>query len=296
MEINLWKIFTDLFKLLFNTFSSLMLPVLFFIIILIFMILFYYIYFVKIKKIKKIKTDVNFNKYKDFNFFNKIFNQFPRQLVYDFLTRNPFDFQEYGIHMICGEQGSGKTITAVWLLQKWKKQYSKLKIFSNSALNFEDGELDHWKELLTNNNGTYGVVNFIDEIHTWFSSNESKELPPEILGEISQQRKQRKAIVGTAQVFGKIAKPLREQTHFVYRPHTFFGCITFVRMANANSYDTEKDKFKKGKGFFFFIHTKELREAYDTYKRISRYHEKNFSRSIIAGTLAPVEQSAAIIE
>ena len=95
---------------------------------------------------------------------------------------------------------------------------------------------------------------------------------------------ERKAIVGTAQVFGRIAKPLREQTHYVYRPRTFFGCITFVVMSDAHSYDSDNDKFKKTKGFFFFVHTKELRNSYDTYKRISRYKNTTFARSLIAGT------------
>lgn len=250
--------------------------------VMLFICFIYYIYFTKIKKIKRIKP--YYGTYHEPSFIKKIFFQFPRQLVYDRLTKNPYDFEKYGIHMICGTQGSGKTITAVYLLKKWQNIYKEVKIYSNSFLNFQNGDLKHWKQLLTRENGTKGVINFIDEIQTWFSSADSKDVPPEVLGEISQQRKQRKAIVGTAQVFGRIAKPLREQTHYVYRPRTFFGCITFVVMSDAHSYDSEKDKFKKTKGFFFFVHTKELRNAYDTYQRISKYKSTKFARSLIAAT------------
>lgn len=281
--MDLWDIFLDFLSMLFEIFKPLLFYSTICLLIFAFILLAFLFYYTKIKKIKKIKP--YYGVYHERNFFLKIFVDLPRQIVLDYLTRNPYDFNEYGIHMICGTQGAGKTITAVYLLQKWKKMYPDLKIYSNSALKFEDGELTHWKQLISNNNGKKGVANFIDEIHTWFSNAESKDLPPEVLGEISQQRKQRKAIVGTAQIFGKIAKPLREQTHYVYRPHTFFGCLTIVFMADAHSYDSEKDKFKKGKGVFFFVHNKELRDAYDTYKRISRYKNVKFAPSLIAGSL-----------
>lgn len=217
--------------------------------------------------------------YKEPSIIKKILLYFPKQLSYDFLNRDPNAFTEYGIHMVTGKQGAGKTITVVYLLMKWQKMFPNLQVYTNMAYKYENGELNHWKELLSRNNGIYGVVNVIDEIHTWFSNRESKDLPPEVLGEISQQRKQKKCIIGTAQVFSKIAKPLREQTHFVYIPYTFLGCLTLVRRAEAEDYNFDKNKFKRYKGFFLFVHTKELREAYDTYKRISKYIDTEFSIS-----------------
>lgn len=217
--------------------------------------------------------------YKEPSLFKKIFYFFPKQLSYDFLNRDPNAFTEYGIHMVCGRQGAGKTITVVYLLNKWRQMFPNLQIYTNMDYKYQTGELDHWKELVLRKNGIYGIVNVIDEIHTWFSNKESKDLPPEVLGEISQQRKQKKCIIGTAQVFSKIAKPLREQTHFVYVPYTFFGILTIVRMADATDYDSEKDKFKKYKGFFIFVHDKELRDSYDTYKRISKYVDTEFTSS-----------------
>ena len=40
-------------------------------------------------------------------------------------------FEECGFHLICGEQGSGKSVTACYMLLKWKKQYKQLKIKTN---------------------------------------------------------------------------------------------------------------------------------------------------------------------
>lgn len=291
MNIDFWGIFKDFVRILYSVLSPLIKLLVVSFVIFAVIVVFYYFYFRFIKKMKRVKP--YYEVYHERNAFLKIFVDFPRQLVLDYFNHEPYDFEEYGIHMVCGTQGSGKTITAVYLLRKWKRIYPELKLYTNSALSFEDGELTHWKQLVKNNNGKKGVVNFIDETPVWFSNEESRNVPPEILGEISQQRKQRKAIVGTCQVFGKMSKPLREQTHFVYLPKTIAGCLTIVFKADPHTYDMENNKFKKKKFAFFFVHDKELREAYDTYKRISKYTKISFAPSLIAGSLATEVQETS---
>ena len=56
-------------------------------------------------------------------------------------------------------------------------------------------------------------------------------MPVSIITEIAQQRKQRKHIVGTSQVFGRIAKPFREQFKYVVQCKTFFGLFSFNRVS-----------------------------------------------------------------
>lgn len=211
--------------------------------------------------------------------FKNLFYLFPRQFAYDYLNQDPNAFDKFGIHMVVGEQGSGKTMTVIYLLQKWRSMYPRCKIYTNMGYKYEDGELVGWRDLLSHNNGIYGVVNVIDEIKTWWSNRDSKDVPVEMLGEICQQRKQKKATIGTVQVFSELAKPFRSQTHFVYRPKTFFGCLTIVTISKAKYYDSLNDTFRKNVGFFVFAHTKKLREAYDTYKKIEKYKETDFGVS-----------------
>lgn len=216
---------------------------------------------------------------KKIGFIKNIFYLFPKQLAYDLINQDPNSFDEFGIHMVVGEQGSGKTITVAYLLRKWQLKYPLMKVYTNMSYKYEDGELVTWKHLLGHNNGVYGVANVIDETKTWWSNKESKDVPPEILGEICQQRKQKKATVGTVQVFSELAKPFRSQCHFIYVPHTILGCLTIVFKTKAKYYDAENDTFKKYCGFFLFAHTKELRESYDTYKKIEKYKEVEFDVS-----------------
>lgn len=82
-------------------------------------------------------------------------------------------------------------------------------------------------------NGYAGVIFFIDEIHLELNSLESKNIDVDIMTEISQQRKQRKHIVGTSQVYGRMAKPLREQIKDIVVCKCFFGCIQFNRLIDA---------------------------------------------------------------
>lgn len=232
-------------------------------------------YFHKFKKMSFIKGEY---KYVGFgSWFKKIFFQFPRQFAYDLITRNPDSFRDYGFHMICGEQGSGKTTTLIYLLLRYQKMYPKLKIKTNLDYKYENGVIDTWEDLLNSNNGVYGEIDVIDEVQNWFSSNQSKDFPPDMLTEITQQRKQRKVIIGTSQVFTRVAKPIRENVYMLYEPITIFGCITIVRKSKPiiSADGSGLDK-KKPCGFFFFVHNKELRDAFDTYKKIEKIKTVGF--------------------
>lgn len=253
------------------------------VVLLIAFIISFVVWFCYYRLVKKMEFPRSISEYKPIGLFKRLFYQFPKMFWLDRFNRIPGEFQEYGLHLICGEQGSGKTTSVVDLLMnRWKKQYPLLKVYTNLDYKYEDGPITHWKDLLSDerSNGKYGVVNVIDEIQSWFSSLQSKDFPPEMLGEISQQRKQRKCIVGTAQVFGRVAKPIREQTSFVYLPFTIAGCLTVVRVSKPIYYDEQTFTFKKFIKTFFFVHTPKLRNAFDTYKRIEKYANEGFKTDI----------------
>lgn len=215
-------------------------------------------------------------RYKKKGFLRRLVIDFPKQYVEDLFNRDPFDFDEHGLHMFCGRQGAGKTIAMTDLIMRWQKRYPLLQVFTNMGFKHEQGVIEHWKHVVGFNNGTRGAVMTIDEIQTWFSSNQSKNFPPEMITEISQQRKQRKCILGSAQVFSRIAKPIREQTTYVYMPQTYFGCLTIVRVTRPEFWDDEKQEFKKYLKTYFFVHDDALRDAYDTYHKIEKYKEDGF--------------------
>ena len=228
--------------------------------------LFWFVYFRFVKKIIPIKNETKI--YKRGFILKRIFIDFPRQFVYDKLTLDPNTFKPFGLHLLCGEQGSGKTILMAYLIRMYKHIYPRVKVVSNFDCKLQDNELKTWEQLTFDTNGIYGEIDCIDEIQNWFSSNDSKNFPPDMLSVITQQRKVRRCILATSQVFTRTAKPIRENTYLMYYPFTAFGCITFVRVYKPILKDDGTLKEKKLRKFFFFVHDKELREMFDSYKTI----------------------------
>lgn len=214
--------------------------------------------------------------------FKRLFIDFPRAFINDLFTTDPDFFRPYGVHIVCGKQGTGKTVTVAYLLLKYKEMYPRMQIKTNFNYRYQDGEINHWKDLVNSNNGIYGEIDVIDEIQNWFSSLQSKDFPPEMLSEITQQRKQRKMILSTAQVFSRVGKPIREQVFYLYEPITLFRCLTIVPKyePEISATDGLADK-KKFKGIFFFVHTKRVRESYDTYKKVEKLTKDGFIPRII---------------
>lgn len=236
----------------------------------------YYIYYRFIKKIKlPVRTYVK--KIKKRGFLKRIFIDFPRRFVLDMMTRDPNEFGLYGFHLFVGEQGSGKTVATAEFLKRIKSEYPLSKCATNFEYIDEDSQINSWKDLVFNNNDIYGQVDVIDEIQNWFSCNQSKDFPPEMIQEITQQRKQRKIMIGTTQRFERMAKPLREQVNYIYYPITLAGCLTVVKVCKP-SIDSGGDIVKlRTVRRYFFIHSDELRNSFDTYHKIKKQAADGFN-------------------
>lgn len=238
---------------------------------------FHYLYFVFVKHIKPIKSEKG--KFKTKGILRRLFWDFPKQFALDKLHTDPNTFQEYGMHLICGEQGSGKTTLVAYLVRKYKTIYPRVKVRSNFGCTIEDFPLTSWTDLTLDTNGIYGEIDCIDEVQNWFSSNQSRNFPPDMLTVITQQRKVRRCIIATSQIFTRVAKPIRENTYLMYYPFTAFGCITFVRVYKPVLDSEGNLKEKKLKKFFFFVHDEELRSMFDSYKTICNLRDSGFKES-----------------
>lgn len=207
---------------------------------------------------------------KKFNFIQGIEAQY-----WKIKNRIPGEMTCTGINIFCGPQGSGKSLSMIHYAEKIIKNYPKAKIVTNIEFNFKcSNEIKKYEgfEDFKIENGVYGVIYILDEIHLILNSLESKGVPLSVIVELSQQRKQRKLILGTSQVYSRMAKPLREQIKSVIICKNYFGIFQFNYLINA--FETkEKDgelKFDKLKRSFFF-HKKEDYTNYDTYKKMDNY-------------------------
>ena len=199
----------------------------------------------------------------------------PRRYMLDQFQREPDFFTEQGIHLFCGEQGAGKTIACVEMMLRLRNEFPDSRMITNFDVVNEDDSLTDWHQLLDYTNGHRGVIVGMDEMQNWFMSGKV-QLPPEMLEVATQNRKNRRIICGTAQVFTRVNKALREQVTFVYRPVTFLRCFTVVQKCKPQ-FDSEGNVTGlKHRGLYAFTHTDELRAAYDTYKVIHTLSKDGF--------------------
>lgn len=198
----------------------------------------------------------------------------------DFFREHPNYFDPDGIVLFCGMQGQGKTLSAVQYIKKLMGVYEKCVVVSNVVFNGVDEDrlimfngIEDLLDKFGNISNDYdGVIYFIDEISQLFSSLESKWIPPQVLVEIAQQRKQRKHIVGTTQVYLRVAKPFREQVKYLVQCKCIFGLVQINTLIDGVTVKEKPDGGMAGTSIrrYFWFHTPELYESYDTYAKIER--------------------------
>lgn len=215
-------------------------------------------------------------KVKKHGFLRQIFIDAPKQIVEDKFNQDPDFFTHQGLIIFEGRQGNGKSVAMVHEAMQLQEEFPLAKCTSNLAYTQEDMPLKDWRMLINFKNGIKGVIVLMDELQNWFSSNDSKNFPPEMLQVITQNRKNRRVILGTAQNFYLLSKAIRTQTTEVRRCITLLGCITIVRRFEP-ILDAQGDVLEwKNRGMYFFVHDKKLRESYDTYKVIERLQKVGF--------------------
>lgn len=223
-------------------------------------------------------------------------------------------FWPCGTQVYCGRQGSGKTISAVYHVYCLKNRYPAMILVSNLQLTYltprhfstkgdlrrilntaREGVDDSMSPfnaatdyiyfstmeqltfaLVEINNDFKGVVYLIDEIHTYFNALDSKNIPMFIFTEISQQRKQRKCIIGTSQLFMRMAKPFREQCDNIIMCNTLLNILTIQHVYDGVEIDIDYDGKIIGhsKRFGFFFHSRKIRNSFDTYQKVISANEQ----------------------
>ena len=191
-----------------------------------------------------------------------------------FARNNPDYFYPAGIWVFCGPQGSGKTLSAVQCLKKMCAEYPKaivcsnldIKGIENTVIPFTD-----YEQLKTLDNGIEGIIFFLDELHILWNSLESKDIPISEMACFCQMRKNRRVIIGTSQVYSRIAKPIREQLQYAIDCRNFFGLLQYNRILDPSECIEKSGNIEaKQIGAKFWFHTPDLYHSYDTLFKIEK--------------------------
>lgn len=215
--------------------------------------------------------------YSDLGFWVKLW-LFTKYFVQDriyYARQGRKEFKEYGITIFCGEQGAGKSVAMVEYLERMRLKYPSVKIITNFGYKHEDESFNDWQQFFDVRNGLDGVIFAIDEIQNEFNSQKFKEFPEALLGEITQQRKQRVKIVTTAQYFEDVVVQMRRQTHFVVQCMTVAERLVWTRCYKKRDYEKAINRvegFKNVRKMYsrVFVQDAAIRELFDTDKKIER--------------------------
>lgn len=195
----------------------------------------------------------------------------------EFRKSHPTYFDPDGLLLYCGGQGMGKTLSAVRYVNRLNKLYPKAIIVSNIALHLENNpEIIPYTclaDVAAMDNGYEGIILLLDEIQVEFNSLESAKIHPSVIQTISQQRKRRLHVVGTTQLFKRLAKPWREQcnsvvdcscvlNHIQRNQLIDFGTIAEDANGNLTQYEYSQQTF--------WFRSPKHYQMYDTFERVKR--------------------------
>lgn len=194
-----------------------------------------------------------------------------------------------GSRVYTGFQGSGKTLSMVKYAFDIKKEFPECLIYSNVAINGlenyryieNDGIL---KEALISTNGRAGVLIMLDEAHLFFNKKDGISL--DVLTAISQQRKDRKRLVFSSQIWNELDVSLRKQVKEIvscrcflskFQVNTISDGETLVFNKLTSEYEAKKIRTE------IFKHYKELYDSYNTLQKI--YTNLEYERPIPSQTI-----------
>ena len=199
-----------------------------------------------------------------------------------FARNNPDYFYPAGIWVFCGPQGSGKTLSAVQCLQRMCKEYPLAIVCTNLEVHGIDNHVipfTDYEQLKTLDNGINGIIFFLDELHILWNSLESKEIPISEMACFCQMRKNRRVIIGTSQVYSRIAKPIREQLQYAIDCKNYFGVLQVNKILDPSE-SIEKNGNIEAKliGTKFWFHRPELYHSYDTLFKIEKANREEIKK------------------
>ena len=239
------------------------------------------------------------------------------------ISKDPFYFKPTGIQAFFGEQGSGKTITLIYFATRVRGACPRAVVVSNIILkdmiplNFHDNpallqdfmrrgfdttryyifyqsKLGYELVIKYVKNDKFGVIMLTDEYQNYFSNQDSRNVPPWVIEQHAQNRKQRRLHLVTSQDYDQINKQTRRRSDIAFKcrsiglPFTRGAILTIYWAFDSKKLDFTNAGRQTGANplrIGFFFHSQKLRDSYDTFQVVFTGDENpniysNFNQNI----------------
>ena len=182
------------------------------------------------------------------------------------------EFGYAGIWLFTGAQGSGKTLLLMHTLRQMIMEFPEAIVVSNISIygvpSYVYKGIEDFEKY---NNGAKGTIFVIDEIHTLFSSLQSANMPESTLTVWSQNRKNRRVILGTSQRFTRVAKGIREQTTYNYEcTRPIFNRLYSYRIKEGDQYDDTGKYIGEETQRYWYIPKVSVMRMYNTLEVVTK--------------------------
>lgn len=186
------------------------------------------------------------------------------------------EFGYAGIWLFTGAQGSGKTLLLMHTLRQMMMEFPEAIVVSNiSIYGVPSYVYKGIEDFDKYNNGAKGTIFVIDEIHTLFSSLQSANMPESTLTVWSQNRKNRRVILGTSQRFTRVAKGIREQTTYNYEcTRPIFNRLYSYRIKEGDQYDDTGKYIGEETQRYWYIPKVSVMRMYNTLEVVTKPTEE----------------------
>ena len=158
-------------------------------------------------------------------------------------TKDPKKQFPIGSMVYVAHQGQGKTLSMTDYAFRIRKEFPESLIYSNIKLFgidykfiFSDEDV---KEALSVQNGSKGVLVLLDEAHLYFGKKTGISL--DVLTAISQQRKDRRRIVFSSQIWEELDISLRKQVKDIMKCRKIFGRFILIERQDGESLHYDKN-------------------------------------------------------
>lgn len=196
----------------------------------------------------------------------------------------------YGSRVYKAFIGGGKTLSMTHDIFKLKEKYPKMITFANyNIYGLKDFYLINTPKMmdyaLAYNNGENGVVVAIDEAHLFWLKKDG--IPVEVLSAISYQRKDRKKIMMTTQVWDELPVSTRKQVMEVVNCIRFLNIqINIIYKGSELKYDKKESVYTAPKLYTsVFKHNDELYKSFNTIQKAIKNDE------LVANTLTMAQDA-----
>lgn len=189
-----------------------------------------------------------------------------------------------------GFQGDGKSLSLIQDVFEIKKDFPDCLIFSNMKIKGLDytllTDIVDLVYCLQVENGDKGILIVLDEAQNWF--NKRGGIPMEIMSEFCQNRKNRRCILMTSQIWNDLDVPLRKQVKKVVTCRNYFKKLQVNTYSNGYklSFDKQSGEYVAPKLYTkIFKHNDEYYDRYETLEKIQT--NKEYDRTLTMAQGAP---------